>query len=479
MARPVSPRRAPRAAPGRPAPGFGVAGVHVATDYIGLGPIGERHPYLSGPSEAHSVIDGVRAATRLAGSGAGTRWTAVGHSQGGHAALFTNELGQEYAPELELLGTVAIAPAAVLGRTFGPDDQIVPRMVGVMALYGFAADDPDIVVEDYVGEQVAAADDVIDTGCLDDVVRALVGIPGDTFYARDPLTTEPAAAAFRSNDPGHVAVGAPLLLVSGTADVEVVPARVDHLFGQLCEVGQRTELQMVDGAGHGSVVPRLGGDGDRLADRPLRRRATEGFLRSTGEREMNQPADPAPPRIPPVDRADATERQAELLDALGPAGDMNIFRTLAQHPKLMRSWLPFGGRLLQGSSLPETDRELVILRAAARCGSDYEWGQHVSIARDAGLSDDQIRAAGDLRRRPCCRAGTARSCGPPTSWWWTTACRTRAGPRWRSATTPTQLLELAMLAGHYAMLAGVLRSAGVRSEGPLPPVGQVELHGDV
>jgi alkylhydroperoxidase family enzyme len=182
-----------------------------------------------------------------------------------------------------------------------------------------------------------------------------------------------------------------------------------------------------------------------------------------------------------VERAEATERQAELLDALGPAGDLNIFRTMAQHPKLMRSWLPFGGRLLQGSSLPAADRELVILRVAAACGSDYEWGQHVAIARDVGLSDDRIRAAGLDGVEPvdglsAWDAAVLRAtdelvvdhCLSDQSW---AALSERYDTQ--------QLLEVAMLAGHYAMLAGVLRSAGVRAEGPLPPVGQVEQPGDI
>src|SRR5690606_10207192 len=79
---------------GRPAPTFGSDGVGVVTDYIGLGPVGELHPYLSRVSEAHSVIDAVRAARNIAETGAGDRWLAIGGSQGGHAAIATNELAE-------------------------------------------------------------------------------------------------------------------------------------------------------------------------------------------------------------------------------------------------------------------------------------------------------------------------------------------------------------------------------------------------
>ncbi|QXC62644.1 lipase family protein [Aquihabitans sp. G128] len=246
-----APSRAPEAGVG---PDFGVRGVRVATDYLGLGPVGERHPYLSGLSEGHSVIDAVRAARDLPAAHAGTRWVAAGHSQGGHAALWTNELGQAYAPELQLLGTAALAPAAVLPKTFGPDDQVVPRMVGIMALYGIAADDPEIDPHDYVGDEVRSREAVIDDACSDAVINALVGIPAATFYAHDPKVTEPAKSALVANDPGHKAVDAPLLLVYGSADTYVVPKRAEYLFDQLCDVGQVTESVEVDGATHGSVI---------------------------------------------------------------------------------------------------------------------------------------------------------------------------------------------------------------------------------
>lgn len=224
-----------------PAPDFGVEGVRVATDYIGLGPVGEHHPYLSGPSEAHSVIDAVRAARRLSDAHAGSRWVAAGHSQGGHAALFTNQLGEAYAPELDLLGTVAIAPASGLGERYGPDDQVMPHIIEVMALHGLEAEIPGIEVDDYLTPEAAELDDVVDTRCAGDALRTLPAIPVDDFYDRDPVETEPARSAMRANEPGQVAVDAPLLLTHGSQDGWIVPARVEALFERLCDVGQVTD----------------------------------------------------------------------------------------------------------------------------------------------------------------------------------------------------------------------------------------------
>ncbi len=69
---------------------------------------------------------------------------------------------------------------------------------------------------------------------------------------------------------------------------------------------------------------------------------------------------------------------------------LNIFRTLAHHPKLIKSWLSFGTYLLSESTLPARDREIAILRVGWLCKSGYEWGQHVVIGKKAGLSDEDI-----------------------------------------------------------------------------------------
>ena len=103
------------------------------------------------------MIDAVRAARNIAETGAGDRWVVVGHSQGGHAAIATNELAPSYGPELQLLGTVASAPGAIFDRTYGPIDEIVGRVVGVMMLYGAAGEHPEIDPDFYAGPQTAAA----------------------------------------------------------------------------------------------------------------------------------------------------------------------------------------------------------------------------------------------------------------------------------------------------------------------------------
>ena len=83
----------------------------VATDYIGLGTAGP-HPYLIGQGEGRSVLDAVRAAHQLEQLDLAEQTVVWGHSQGGHAALWTGILAPTYAPDVEVVGVAAMAPAS-------------------------------------------------------------------------------------------------------------------------------------------------------------------------------------------------------------------------------------------------------------------------------------------------------------------------------------------------------------------------------
>jgi len=90
--------------------------------------------------------------------------------------------------------------------------------------------------------------------------------------------------------------------------------------------------------------------------------------------------------VQPLPREDWDDETRALL------GDrtLNIFATLAHHPKLLKRWLVFGNHVLAKSTLPARERELLILRTGWLCRAPYEWGQHVAIGRAAGVTDDDL-----------------------------------------------------------------------------------------
>src|SRR5262245_20915940 len=113
--------------------------VVVATDYPGLGVPGQIHPYLIGVSEGRAVLDSVRAARDLPGSGASNRFAVWGHSQGGHAALYTGELAASYAPDLKLVGVAAAAPATYLAELFDADKTTsTDKELTAMTIYSWS-----------------------------------------------------------------------------------------------------------------------------------------------------------------------------------------------------------------------------------------------------------------------------------------------------------------------------------------------------
>jgi alkylhydroperoxidase family enzyme len=172
---------------------------------------------------------------------------------------------------------------------------------------------------------------------------------------------------------------------------------------------------------------------------------------------------PLSPRIPPLQPAERTASAQALLAGVTVAGsEANIFTTLVRAEGLTRKWLPFGGKLLNGK-IPARDRELLILRTAWNCQSDYEWGQHAVIGRSSGLTEEEIgritegpgagwnrfdavlmQAADELHRDWCI--------SDPT---WTELARVYDQP---------QLIELPMLVGHYHMVAMTLNSLGIQLE---------------
>jgi alkylhydroperoxidase family enzyme len=93
------------------------------------------------------------------------------------------------------------------------------------------------------------------------------------------------------------------------------------------------------------------------------------------------------PRVPPLPE-DALDEDTRV--RFGDGATLNIFRTLAYHPKLLKRWLVFGNHILGKNTLPERDRELLILRIGWLCRAEYEWTQHVIIGKRAGLTDEDI-----------------------------------------------------------------------------------------
>jgi AhpD family alkylhydroperoxidase len=95
-----------------------------------------------------------------------------------------------------------------------------------------------------------------------------------------------------------------------------------------------------------------------------------------------------PPRIP--------YRSASVLPPGIPP--LNLFRMLAHSPSTLPHVISLGTVVFRDSTLPPYLRELVCLLNAKRLECEYQWKQHMQIARHASVEDAKIAAlaAGEI-----------------------------------------------------------------------------------
>ncbi len=100
------------------------------------------------------------------------------------------------------------------------------------------------------------------------------------------------------------------------------------------------------------------------------------------------------PRIKPLDPPFDSD-VVEAFNKIMPPGmdPLRIFRVFAHNPLILKRQMHLGSVLLNKGSVPHREREVLLLRTCARCGSEYEWGVHVTgYARPLKFTDEQIRA---------------------------------------------------------------------------------------
>ena len=178
---------------------------------------------------------------------------------------------------------------------------------------------------------------------------------------------------------------------------------------------------------------------------------------------------PPAPRINPVQ-----EMTEEVKIIMGgginsPAGTpLNIFGTIAHHPRLLKRFMNFAGMFLNKGLLPDREREIVILRVGWNCQSVYEFGQHTLIGQRVGLSLNEIDAltkdiaehGWSVRDRALIEMSDdlcLDDCVSAATW-------AELSQHWNEA----ELVELVMVAGMYRLVSGFLNTMGVELDADTP-----------
>jgi 4-carboxymuconolactone decarboxylase len=175
-------------------------------------------------------------------------------------------------------------------------------------------------------------------------------------------------------------------------------------------------------------------------------------------------------RLPYVDPADTAE---PVRDALGRVPPLNVFRMMANAETAFRPWLRWGATLLGELELEPKLRELSILRVARLTPhADYEWIQHVPIAKAVGVTDEQVEALErDELEEPCFSDDERVLLHFTTEVVQDAQASDATLDELARILKPREIVELMMVIGQYMMLARVMATTRMELDEPVDPRG--------
>jgi alpha-beta hydrolase superfamily lysophospholipase len=230
--------------------------VVVATDYS-FAEKGGPHPYLIGEGEARAALDSVRAARQMSELTLDKRVVVWGHSQGGHAALWTGIVGARYAPDLEIRGVVEIAPAANIKNILAMNIPMDKRFGPYLAL-AYSRFYPDITFDQALRPEALDAARQMVTLC-DFVPEGFERIEALAAKFDGPALATSSNKALQARLEQNTADGliqAPVVIAQGLLDTVVPPSATDAFVEERCAAGQRLEYWTFAGRDHLTIFQR-------------------------------------------------------------------------------------------------------------------------------------------------------------------------------------------------------------------------------
>jgi pimeloyl-ACP methyl ester carboxylesterase len=275
-------------------------------DYQGLGNDSTYHPYLEPKTEGYNMIDAVRAARKLVPD-TSDRWVAAGFSQGAQAAWAADELATTYGKDLNLLGSVVLAPpldvtfladAAASGELTKEQKPLYPSILAALK-----NEYPDFNLDDYrygkVGERW-------DTLIQCDVIhakereQAFDQITADDLRPRSQEATDALRNRLQQMSLPQQKAMSPMLVVYGGKDPIISDEATSGALAAACKMGDVIDIREQPDKGHTDldIGVALTWIADRFQDLPV-------------TNSCAPPAPPAPPsddvETPQPDGADVSE----------------------------------------------------------------------------------------------------------------------------------------------------------------------------
>ncbi|MDT0309313.1 lipase family protein [Streptomyces sp. DSM 44917] len=223
----------------------------VVTDYEGMGTPGE-HTFMIREPQGYAVLDALRAAQRLRGTGLDPRGPVAitGYSQGAAAAASAAELAADHAPDLNLLGVYAGAtPTDIAAVARQADRGYAGGVVGLAVLAANAAY-PELEVTRALNSRGLEMLETIRDLCTMEIGGEYLFLDSRTVTRdgrslADHLARAPYDRIAREQEIGHTAPAVPVLVEHPLTD-DLVPYRLGReLASDWCEGGATVEFRTI------------------------------------------------------------------------------------------------------------------------------------------------------------------------------------------------------------------------------------------
>lgn len=229
--------------------------VVVGSDYQGLGTPSET-AYLNGIAQAHASLDAARAALNFPGANTQKRFTAYGWSQGGQTSLWVAHIQESYAPELDLIGIAAIAPASRHWDLTQYD--LTTTTTGgyyIMRMAGLRVGHPKLKLRDVLSTDGLEMLTQLSAGCWA-VAEATNGTPTTLYANQEGLKKgTPWRKRLEENDAFLPAKNVPFVFFQGDKDTAVPAQLTLDVSKDLCGQGVPVEYRRSPDLDHETIVP--------------------------------------------------------------------------------------------------------------------------------------------------------------------------------------------------------------------------------
>lgn len=228
--------------------------VVVAPDLTGLGVAGVPYPYLHGVTAGRSVLDAARAVARLPEARAGEVVALAGHSAGGHAAMWANQLASGSDGEgLDVRIAVVLAPIGDLGVAMQHYATTKGNAAFPVQLVSTWSGQEPVDARDVLTPEAIERGATLQEQCLGGLLHAYRGDP-TRWVQVSGLRSRAWADALSRQSAGAVLGSGATLVIQGDADTAVRPAWTKALLAAMERSGNEVSLSSYPDADHGGII---------------------------------------------------------------------------------------------------------------------------------------------------------------------------------------------------------------------------------